>query len=53
MFGKIKKKWDSFWESEARKLDSALFNIVAEKTREENKEQCDKQYWKKYVKHEG
>jgi len=41
MFRRLKKKWDSFWESEARKLDSALFNIVAQKTREENKEFFD------------
>ena len=56
LLARLKNRWNKFWESEARKLDSALFNMVAEKTREENKDFIDwyegktntTEYWTKH-----
>jgi len=41
MFKRLKKKWDSFWESEARKLNQCIGEMYTKKVRESNKDFFD------------
>jgi len=38
MFERLKKKWDSFWESEAKKLDEAIGEIYVKEFKKQNKD---------------